>query len=248
MQDENIAGNPPLLQVTDLTKCYHVGAQRVDVLRGVSLTVARGDYVAIMGASGSGKSTLLNVLGLLDDYDEGSYLLAGRETARLSEPEAARLRNQVIGFVFQSFHLLPQKKAWENVALPLSYRRLPRAQQKRKAHEILERLQLSHRADHRPSELSGGQRQRVAIARALVTDPLLVLADEPTGNLDTETSREVLRLLAEIHDEGRTVLLVTHELEVAAAARRVIHVRDGTVDGEHESAPAQPTAARQVQA
>ena len=229
MQDEIIEGRAPLLQVASLTKRYRVGAQYVDVLRGISLRVAHGEYVAIMGASGSGKSTLLNVLGLLDDYDRGSYLLDGQETSRLREPEAARLRNRVIGFVFQSFHLLPQKKAWENVALPLSYRRVSRAQQKRKAHEILERLQLSHRADHRPSELSGGQRQRVAIARALVTDPLLVLADEPTGNLDTETGTEVLALLSEIHRDGRTVLLVTHELDVAAAAHRVIHVRDGKI-------------------
>ncbi|MET0340323.1 MAG: ABC transporter ATP-binding protein [Polyangiales bacterium] len=235
MADDPSADASLLLRVTALNKSYQLGTQQVDVLRGVSLSVARGDYVAIMGASGSGKSTLLNVLGLLDDYDAGSYLLAGRETARLSEPEAARLRNEVIGFVFQSFHLLPQKKAWENVALPLSYRGLARAAQKRKAHEMLERLGLSHRADHRPSELSGGQRQRVAIARALVTDPQLVLADEPTGNLDTETSREVLHLLSEIHQEGRTVLLVTHELEVAAAARRIIHVRDGAIAGEHAS-------------
>lgn len=229
MQDENIPGATLLLGVVGLTKSYRAGAQRINVLHDVSLSIERGDFVAIMGASGSGKSTLLNVLGLLDDYDGGTYSLAGHDTRRLGESDAARLRNRVIGFVFQSFHLLPQKAAWENVALPLSYRGVPRNEQRRRAHEMLERLSLSHRADHRPNELSGGQRQRVAIARALVTDPALVLADEPTGNLDTESTQEVLTLLREIHREGRTVVLVTHEAEVATAARRVLHVRDGSI-------------------
>jgi putative ABC transport system ATP-binding protein len=228
MQYEN--GAPDLvIQVERLNKSYRAGAQLVPVLQDVSLSIARGEFVAITGASGSGKSTLLNVLGLLDGFDDGRYLLDGRDTRELSDPEAARLRNRSIGFVFQSFHLLPQKRAWENIALPLGYRGVARHEQRERAQALLERLQLRHRAEHRPSELSGGQRQRVAIARALVTDPPLILADEPTGNLDTESTCEVLELLGGIHREGRSVVLVTHEPEVARRAQRVIHVRDGRV-------------------
>ncbi|MET0284756.1 MAG: ABC transporter ATP-binding protein [Polyangiales bacterium] len=232
MQDESNAGQNALIHVEGLRKSYHAGTQSVSVLNGITLRIERGEFVAIMGASGSGKSTLLNVLGLLDNFGEGEYRLAGQSTRLLGERASARLRNRLIGFVFQSFHLLPQKNAWENVALPLSYRNVSRRIQRKRAHEMLERLSLSHRADHRPNEMSGGQRQRVAIARALVTDPPLVLADEPTGNLDSETSDEVLRLLGGIHAEGRTVVLVTHELDVAHAAQRLIHVRDGLIDSD----------------
>jgi putative ABC transport system ATP-binding protein len=202
------------------------------VLREVSLSVAAGEFVAIMGASGSGKSSLLHVLGLLDDYQSGSYLLGGEDTRGLSDARAAALRNRTIGFVFQSFHLLPQKSAWENVALPLRYAGRSRREQAQRAHELLDRVGLADRAQHRPSELSGGQRQRVAIARAVAVDAPLLLADEPTGNLDSETSKDVLALFAEIHRQGRTIILVTHEPDVASMAERTIHVRDGQLVSE----------------
>ena len=218
-----------MIVVEHLSKHYQAGPSTIRVLDDVSFRVEAGEYVAITGASGSGKSTLLNVLGLLDTYDQGQYRLNAQDTYGLSDRAAARLRNRAIGFVFQSFHLLPQKRAWENVALPLSYAGVSRAARRERAHLLLERLGLGERVDHLPNQLSGGQRQRVAIARALVTDPPLVLADEPTGNLDSETTREVLSLLAETHAQGRTVVLVTHELEVARAATRVVHVRDGRV-------------------
>jgi putative ABC transport system ATP-binding protein len=239
MQDEKfrkseagfVRDDDSLVRVEGLSKSYRIGDSAVPVLRDVSLQVARGEFIAIMGASGSGKSTLLHVLGLLDRYDHGRYLLNGLDTHKLKDSEAASLRNLAIGFVFQSFHLLPQKKAWENVALPLRYRGASAREQRARAHALLERLGLGHRAEHRPNELSGGQRQRVAIARALVTDPPLILADEPTGNLDSEASDEVLALLREVHGEGRTVILVTHEHDVAQSAQRIIHVRDGSVLG-----------------
>jgi putative ABC transport system ATP-binding protein len=226
-----------MIVVERLSKHYRAGASTIRVLDDVSFRVARGEYVAIMGASGSGKSTLLNVLGLLDTYDSGRYTLAAEDTRGLADRAAAALRNRVIGFVFQSFHLLPQKRAWENVALPLGYAGVGRAERRARAHAMLERLGLRERVDHLPNQLSGGQRQRVAIARALVTDPGLVLADEPTGNLDSETTAEVLGLLAEIHQQGRTVVLVTHELEVAHAAHRIVHVRDGRVVEDRAVAP-----------
>ena len=218
-----------MIVVEGMSKDYGTGPSRIRVLDEVSFRVEDGEYVAIMGASGSGKSTLLNVLGLLDSYDAGLYALHAQDTRGLGDRAAARLRNRTIGFVFQSFHLLPQKRAWENVALPLSYAGVGRAERRARAHQMLERLGLSQRVDHLPNQLSGGQRQRVAIARALVTDPPLVLADEPTGNLDSETTGEVLRLLSEIHAQGRTVVVVTHEPDVARAATRIVHVRDGRV-------------------
>lgn len=224
-----------MITLEKLSKTYRSGSAAIAILREVSLHIAEGEFVAIMGASGSGKSTLLNVLGLLDSYDQGRYTLAGHDTQALSDRRAAHLRNHLLGFVFQAFHLLPQKTAWENVALPLSYSGVSRKDRKQRALDMLARLGLAERSHHRPNELSGGQRQRVAIARALVTHPKVVLADEPTGNLDTESSAEVMALLREIHAEGRTVVLVTHALDVAQAASRLICVRDGQVVDERIS-------------
>ncbi len=219
-----------MIRVERLSKFYPAEPVPLRVLDDVSFEIQPGEYVAIIGASGSGKSTLLNVLGLLDGYDRGSYLLAGHDTRGLGDAAASQLRNRQIGFVFQSFHLLPQKRAWENVALPLTYAGVARSERKKRAVALLERLGLGHRLDHLPAQLSGGQRQRVAIARALANDPPLVLADEPTGNLDSETSFEVLQILREMHEQGRTVVLVTHDPEVANAADRTVVVRDGRVD------------------
>jgi putative ABC transport system ATP-binding protein len=226
-----------VIRIDSLNKNYRSGQDLVPVLSNVCFRVEQGEYVAIMGTSGSGKSTLLNILGLLDDYDSGSYQLDGHDTRALAEPTAARLRNQMIGFVFQSFHLLAHKTLWENVALPLVYAGVPRSQRRRRSRELLGRLGLESRADQLPHQLSGGQQQRVAVARALIADPAVVLADEPTGNLDTETTHEVLALFKEIHSQGRTIVMVTHQLEVAQAAQRIVHVRDGTVVGNVVSRP-----------
>ena len=206
-----------------------MGSEEVRALRGVDLTVMRGEYVAIMGPSGSGKSTLMNLLGCLDTPTEGSYRLAGQEVSGLSDTETAFIRNQRIGFVFQTFHLLPRYTALDNVALPLRYAGVTAAERHDRARRALERVDLADRLDHRPNQLSGGQRQRVAIARALVNDPDLLLADEPTGNLDSKVGAEILALFDELHASGRTVVMVTHEPEVAARAERLIKVVDGSI-------------------
>lgn len=219
----------PMIEVKTLTKAYHLGTMKVPVLKGIDLSVKVGEFVSIMGPSGSGKSTLLNVLGILDRYDDGEYILNGTLIKPLSETEAARYRNQLIGFVFQSFNLLPFKSALDNVAMPLYYRKVPRKQREIRARKLLERMGMDHRMNHMPSELSGGQRQRVAIARALVTDPPLILADEPTGNLDTKTSEEVMELFTEINREGKTLVVITHDEEIAVRTRRVIHLQDGQI-------------------
>lgn len=221
-----------MIRLRQLDKFYPTGGDPLHVLRSLDLDVEEGEAVAIMGSSGSGKSTLLNVLGLLDGYDAGTYHLDGRLVKDLDEPTAARLRNELLGFVFQSFHLLPDKDAVENVALPLFYRGVGRAERARRATAMLERLGLGDRLDHRPAELSGGQKQRVAIARALVTQPRVILADEPTGALDTTTSAEIMDVLGEVHRAGMTLVLVTHEPEIGARADRIIRLRDGrVVDG-----------------
>lgn len=219
----------PMISVKSLTKSYHLGSMAVPVLKGIDLSVEAGEFVSIMGPSGSGKSTLLNVLGILDRYDDGEYILNETLIKPLSETEAARHRNQLIGFVFQSFNLLPFKSALDNVAMPLYYRKVPRKQREERAKKLLERMGMAHRMDHVPSELSGGQRQRIAIARALVTDPPLILADEPTGNLDSKTSEEVMELFTEINREGKTLVVITHDEEIAARTRRVIHLQDGRI-------------------
>ena len=218
-----------LIELQGVTKLYRSGEAEFAALRAVDLAIEAGEFVAITGASGSGKSTLMNILGCLDSPSEGSYQLAGRDVARLSRIELADVRNRFIGFVFQSFNLLARTSAAENVELPLIYARCPPAERRRRALEALDRVGLSQRAGHLPSQLSGGQQQRVAIARALVTRPPLILADEPTGNLDSVTSLEIMRLLAGLRDSGITILYVTHEADIAAFAARRLVLRDGRI-------------------
>jgi putative ABC transport system ATP-binding protein len=219
----------PVIDVRDVRKTYQLGDIAVHALRGVSLRVDRGEYVAIMGASGSGKSTLMNILGCLDLPTSGAYLLNGLDVREVEEDTLSDVRNRFIGFVFQSFNLIPRTRALANVELPLSYAGVPRAARRDRALAALNAVGLADRIDHLPSELSGGQQQRVAVARALVTNPALILADEPTGNLDTTASEEVLGIFEHLSHEGRTIVLITHEDDIAAHAQRVIRVRDGVI-------------------
>jgi putative ABC transport system ATP-binding protein len=228
-----------LIQLRDLQKVYDMGAEKVNALAGVDLDLERGEYVAIMGPSGSGKSTLMNLLGCLDTPTSGTYHLAGTAVESLNDVELAAIRNREIGFVFQTFNLLARTSALENVELPLVYAGVPRRERREKAKSALERVGLGDRARHQPSELSGGQRQRVAIARALVNSPSILLADEPTGNLDSATSEEIMKLFDELSRQGNTVILVTHEAEVAEHARRRVALRDGRVVAD-ERVPARP--------
>jgi putative ABC transport system ATP-binding protein len=218
-----------VLHLSKINKFYEIGAHRLHVLRDVELEIGRGEFVAVMGASGSGKSTLLNVIGILDSYDSGTYTLDGTLIQHLSERRAAQYRSQFIGFVFQSFNLIPFKNAVENVALPLYYQDVSRRKRNQQALEMLDRVGLKDWAEHRPGEMSGGQKQRVAIARALITRPRLILADEPTGALDSETSGQIMDLLTEIHQSGITLLVVTHDRDVAARTQRIIRLKDGQV-------------------
>jgi putative ABC transport system ATP-binding protein len=226
------APTQPVIAIDDVTKIYTMGKIQVHALCGVSLTIDRGEYVAIVGASGSGKSTLMNVIGLLDRPTAGSYAINGVEAARLSKGRLADLRNREIGFVFQRFHLLPRTTAQRQVELPLFYAGVAGAQAKRRALEALTQVGLGDRSGHRPDELSGGQQQRVAIARALVTRPSILLADEPTGALDSRTGKEVMALFQELNDAGITVIVVTHDMTVAHQAQRVITLRDGEIVGD----------------
>ena len=218
-------GPDELIHLESITKVYGTGDAAVAALRDFSLTVATGESLAVMGPSGSGKSTLMNILGCLDTPTAGRYWFAGQDVSRLNETELAHVRNRRIGFVFQQFQLLSKLSAWRNVELPLLYRNV--GDRRRLALQALEQVGLSDRINHRPGQLSGGQQQRVAIARALVTDPDLILADEPTGNLDTASSRDVLAVLRELNEQGRTIIIITHDPEVAPVARRTVHVRDG---------------------
>ena len=219
-----------LIETQDLWKTYVMGAEEIHALRGVSLTIERGEYVAIMGPSGSGKSTLMNLIGCLDTPSKGSYLLNGKLVSQMNDDELARIRNEEIGFVFQTFNLLPRATALHNVELPLIYAGVPSKVRDQRAREALDRVELGARMTHRPNELSGGQRQRVAIARALVNNPSILLADEPTGNLDSKTGEEIMALFARLHAAGNTMILVTHEADVAAHADRVLHIKDGMVE------------------
>jgi putative ABC transport system ATP-binding protein len=219
----------PAIVATDVTRTYELDGVSVHALRGVSLTVTAGDYLAVVGSSGSGKSTLMHLLGGLDRPTGGRLMIGGRDVATLSPPEMAKLRNETIGFVFQSFHLLARTSALDNVALPLVYRGIGRRERRTRAREMLDRVGLGHRVDHRPNQMSGGEQQRVAVARALVTAPEVLLADEPTGNLDTTTGRSVLALLESLNADGVAVVLVTHDREVADRADRQIVMRDGVI-------------------
>jgi putative ABC transport system ATP-binding protein len=219
-----------LIETVDLWKTYQMGDEEIHALRGVSIQIERGEYVAIMGPSGSGKSTLMNLIGCLDTPSKGSYLLNGKQVSLMDDNELARIRNEEIGFVFQTFNLLPRATALRNVELPLVYAGIPAKDREARAKAALDKVELSSRMGHRPNELSGGQRQRVAIARALVNNPSILLADEPTGNLDSKTGVEIMGLFERLHKAGNTIILVTHEAEVAAYAYRSIHIRDGQVE------------------
>jgi putative ABC transport system ATP-binding protein len=221
-----------LLRIRDLTRRYDLGGETIHALRGVSLDIHRNEYVAVMGPSGSGKSTMMNLLGCLDTPSSGEYWLNGQEVSQLADDALARVRNREIGFVFQTFNLLPRATALRNVELPLVYAGVPGSERRDRAAHALEQVGLAHRRDHRPNELSGGQRQRVAIARALVNQPSILLADEPTGNLDSTTSEEIMRVFGELHATGQTVIMVTHEPEIAAHAARIITLRDGRIESD----------------
>jgi putative ABC transport system ATP-binding protein len=219
-----------LITTQDLWKTYVMGSEEIHALRGVSITIEKGEYVAIMGPSGSGKSTLMNLIGCLDTPSKGSYLLNGKEVGAMNDDELARIRNEEIGFVFQTFNLLPRATALHNVELPLVYAGVSGKDRLDRAKQALEKVELTQRASHKPNELSGGQRQRVAIARALVNNPSILLADEPTGNLDSKTGVEIMAVFKRLHEAGNTIVLVTHEADIAAHAHRVISIRDGQVE------------------
>jgi len=223
-----------MIEIKNLHKSYRMGSNSLHVLKGIDFSVKEGELVAIMGSSGSGKSTLLNILGMLDEADSGEYTLDNVPIKNLTETKAAQYRNKFLGFIFQSFNLINYKSAWENVALPLYYQRVGRKERQRKAVEYLERVGLKEWAHHLPSELSGGQKQRVAIARAMAAEPKVLLADEPTGALDSKTSYEVMSLIQEINDQGNTILVVTHEHDIAKMCKRIVHLKDGVIEKDEK--------------
>ena len=231
----------PIIHLLDLHKSYFMGKQPLPVLKGVSLEIQKNEYVALMGPSGSGKSTLMNILGCLDTPTSGAYVLNGQDVSRMHDDQLADVRNIEIGFVFQQFNLLPRLTAAENVALPLVYAGIPRKERMERALAVLEKVSLADRSHHRPNELSGGQSQRVAIARALINNPSLILADEPTGNLDSKTSIEIMDIFSGIQASGNTVVLVTHEEDIANYAYRVVRLRDGVIESDRRRAPAAVT-------
>src|SRR5436853_4401355 len=234
---EDLVNSRVVIKTEELVKVYEMGAEQVHALRGVNLEIRKGEYVAIMGPSGSGKSTLMNLIGCLDSPTSGKYWLAGRLVSDLDDDELAYIRNKELGFVFQTFNLLPRATALHNVELPLVYAGVPAVEREKRAKAALEKVELTSRMTHRPNELSGGQRQRVAIARALVNNPSILLADEPTGNLDSKTGAEIMILFERLHQAGNTIVLVTHEADVAAFAYRAIHIRDGQVENDVRRVP-----------
>lgn len=222
----------PLIKITNIKRDFVLGEEIVHVLKGIDLEIDKGEYVALMGPSGSGKSTLMNLLGCLDTPTSGTYVLNGKDVSKMKDDELAEIRNKEIGFVFQTFNLLPRTTALDNVALPMIYAGFSKTDRRTRAQEVLTQVGLSDRMDHHPNQLSGGQRQRVAVARALVNSPSIILADEPTGNLDSKTSVEIMKLFNDIHANGNTVILVTHEEEIAEYAHRIIRLRDGMVESD----------------
>ncbi|MDB4925439.1 ABC transporter ATP-binding protein [Mucilaginibacter sp.] len=223
----------PLITIKDIGRKYIIGTEVIHALKSVSLTINKGEFVALMGPSGSGKSTLMNILGCLDTPTKGEYILNGINVSHMTDNELAEVRNSEIGFVFQTFNLLPRNTALDNVALPLVYAGISKENRQERAKKALENVGLGNRTDHRPNELSGGQRQRVAVARALINDPSIILADEPTGNLDTKTSIEIMGLLEDIHTKGNTIILVTHEEDIALHAHRIVRMRDGLIENDY---------------
>ena len=221
-----------VISLKGIHKSYYLGKQELPVLKGIDLTIMSEEYVSLMGPSGSGKSTLMNIIGCLDTLSAGQYILNGKDVSKMSDDELADVRNVEIGFVFQQFNLLPRLTAWENVALPLIYAGVNKKEREERAKTILEKVGLGDRSHHKPNELSGGQSQRVAIARALINNPSMILADEPTGNLDTKTSEEIMELFKEINDQGNTVMLVTHEEDIANFTKRIVRIRDGVVESD----------------
>ena len=221
-----------LIKITNIKRDFALGNEIVYVLKGIDLEIKKGEYVALMGPSGSGKSTLMNLLGCLDTPTSGTYILNGKDVSQMQDDELAEIRNKEIGFIFQTFNLLPRTTALDNVALPMIYAGYSKSERNARATEVLKQVSLGDRMDHQPNQLSGGQRQRVAIARALVNKPSIILADEPTGNLDSKTSEEIMVLLEEIHQNGNTIIVVTHEEELAAHAKRIIRMRDGMIESD----------------
>ena len=221
-----------IIRIENLKKIYKIGTQQVNALDGVSLSIYENEYVAIMGPSGSGKSTMMNILGCLNSPSSGTYILNGTDVSKMDDSDLAEVRNKEIGFIFQSFNLLPRYTSLDNVALPLIYAGIPKIERNKKASQALESVGLSDRMDHKPNELSGGQRQRVAVARALINDPSIILADEPTGNLDTKTSIDIMNLFEQIFNNGNTVIVVTHEEDIAKYARRISRLRDGKIESD----------------
>jgi len=225
----------PLINITNIKRDFVLGSETIYVLKGIDLQINKGEYVALMGPSGSGKSTLMNILGCLDTPTSGTYILNGKDVSKMQDDDLAEIRNKEIGFVFQTFNLLPRTTALDNVALPMIYAGYSKSERNIRATEVLKQVGLDDRMDHQPNQLSGGQRQRVAVARALVNKPSIILADEPTGNLDTKTSIEIMGLIEEIHQKGNTIILVTHEEDIAKHAHRIVRMRDGAVESDEQN-------------